>query len=387
MKSLVKFVRSIYDTDAFIPLHEPRFSQLEHHVLRDVVDSTFVSTVGKYVDKFEDQIKSYTDAQGAVGVVNGTAALHGVLHALDISYGDLVITQAVSFVATANAIKMTGAEPVFVDISRESLSLCPEKLAQFLSDNTVLDDNGKCIHLSTRKPIKGIVVVHTFGHPALLDELLQVANNWHIPLIEDAAESLGSFYKNKHTGTLGKYGALSFNGNKIITTGGGGMILTRSKEDALRIKHLTTTAKVAHPFEYYHDEFGFNYRMPNLNAALGYAQFTSFLNIREQKRELAQQYASYFEDTAYSFVKEPSYASSNYWLNAVVCKNADAKTAMLEDTNRQGVMTRPLWQLLNTLPMYQASLCANLDNSQWLFERCVCIPSGTFKELSSNEQK
>ncbi|MDC8830473.1 LegC family aminotransferase [Alteromonas gilva] len=381
MNALVDFVRSIYNRNDFIALHEPRFSSQEHRFLHDVVDSTFVSSVGKYVDQFEDDIMRYTGANGAVAVVNGTAALHTCLHALDIANGDLVLTQAVSFVATANAVKMAGAEPVFIDIARDSLSLCPDALKEFLTNQTSLTQDGQCIHNSTRKLVKAILVVHTFGHPARLNELLEVAKTWNIPLVEDAAESFGSFYEDQHTGTFGHYGAISFNGNKIITTGGGGMILTKSSKTARQIKHITTTAKVSHPYEYYHDEFGFNYRMPNLNAALGCAQFASFENVLQQKRELADKYQAFFSGTDYEFVTEPSYARSNYWLNAVICHDAAAKVSLLESTNKQGIMTRPLWQLLNSLPMYKRSISTDLTNSEWLAARCVCLPSGTFKEV------
>lgn len=385
MQSIVDFVRSIYKTNETIGLHEPRFSNLEKHYLTNVIDSTFVSSVGKYVDQFENEIGQYTNSVGAVAVVNGTSALHACLHALSVGHNDLVITQAVSFVATANAIRMTGADPVFLDIAKQSLSLCPQSLSSFLSSQAQLTDDGRCLHIATQREIKAIIVMHTFGHPAMLDELLMITNRWGIALVEDAAESLGSFYKGQHTGTFGIYGALSFNGNKIITTGGGGMILTQDAGLAKLIKHLTTTAKVAIGYDFYHDMTGFNYRMPNVNAALGCAQFAYFQAFLVQKRELAKRYQSFFSDDQFTFVSEPSYASSNYWLNAVLCNDPEDKKRLLELTNKNGIMTRPLWQLLHTLPMYNGALCGDLSVSEWLAARCVCLPSGTFDKVTSDE--
>lgn len=385
MQRIVDFVRSIYITNETIGLHEPRFGNLEKQYLTNVIDSTFVSSVGKYVDQFEDQIGQYTNSVGAVAVVNGTSALHTSLHALNVGHNDLVITQAVSFVATANAIRMTGADPVFIDIAKQSLSLCPKSLSSFLSSQAQLTNDGRCLHNATQKEIKAIIVMHTFGHPAMLDELITIAKRWGISLIEDAAESLGSFYKGQHTGTFGVYGALSFNGNKIITTGGGGMILTQDTGLAKHIKHITTTAKVAMGYEFYHDMPGFNYRMPNINAAVGCAQFSSFQEILKQKRQLAKHYQDFFNDEQFTFVTEPDYAKSNYWLNAVICKDPKDKTRLLEYTNSNGIMTRPLWQLLHTLPMYQSALCGDLSVSEWLAARCVCLPSGTYEKVSYDD--
>ena len=268
IKSIVEFIRDVYKTDEFIPLHAPVFNGNEKQYVLDTLDSTFVSSVGKYVDDFERKIESFTGTARAVATVNGTAALSAALYLAGVKRGDLVITQALTFVATCNALYHLGAEPVFTDISPVSLGLCPVALEYWLNENAELTEKG-CVHRKTHQVIRAVVPMHTFGHPAELDELVAVCKKWHIILVEDAAESLGSFYKGKHTGTLGEYGALSFNGNKIITTGGGGMVLCRSSEAGVRAKHVTTTAKVPHPYEFYHDEPGFNYRMPNLNAALG----------------------------------------------------------------------------------------------------------------------
>lgn len=311
IKSIIEFVRDVYKTDDFIPLHAPVFNGNEKKYVLDTLESTFVSSVGKYVDDFERKIEDYTRTARAVATVNGTAALSAALYLAGVKRGDLVVTQALTFVATCNALYHLGAEPVFTDVSPMSLGLCPVALENWLSENTELTEKG-CVHRKTRQVVRAVVPMHTFGHPVELDELIAVCQKWHIILVEDAAESLGSFYKGKHTGTLGEYGALSFNGNKIITTGGGGMVFCRSSGDGVRAKHVTTTAKVPHPYEFYHDEPGFNYRMPNLNAALGCGQMERLDSFLKQKRDLAQRYETFFADSEFKFVKEPEYAQSNY---------------------------------------------------------------------------
>lgn len=372
---LIKLVQNIYSTNEFIPLHAPNFSGNEQKYVTETITSTFVSSVGKFVDEFEQKVQQVTGSAKAIATVNGTAALHSALYLANVRAGDLVITQALTFVATCNALYHMGAKPIFIDIERKAFGLCPVATEQWLSENAFIDEQGQCRHKDTKAPIKAVMPMHTFGHPVQIDELLTVCQNWNLTLIEDAAESLGSYYKGKHTGTLGRFGALSFNGNKVITTGGGGMILCQNQEDGFRAKHITTTAKVPHPYEFYHDQAGFNYRMPNLNAALGCAQIEQLEAKLASKRLIAEQYMEFFKSTDYRFVVEPEYAQSNYWLNAVVCPDASARDSLLETTNKQGVMTRPVWQLMHRLPMFANELKGDLANSEWAEARLVNLPS------------
>lgn len=378
IKSIVEFVRDIYKTNEFIPLHVPVFNGNEKKYVLDTMDSTFVSSVGKYVDDFERKMEYYTGTARAVATVNGTAALSAALYLAGVKRGDLVITQALTFVATCNALYHLGAEPVFIDVSPVSLGLCPIALDNWLSENTELTEKG-CVHRQTYQVVRAVVPMHTFGHPVELDELIEVCKKWNIVLVEDAAESLGSFYKGIHTGTLGEYGALSFNGNKIITTGGGGMVFCRSSEAGVRAKHVTTTAKVPHPYEFYHDEPGFNYRMPNLNAALGCGQMERLDSFLKQKRDLAQRYEAFFSGSEFTFVKEPDYAQSNYWLNAVICENLDARDAILAQMNEAKVMVRPIWKLMHRLPMFDNAMRGDLKNSELIEARLINLPSSPDK--------
>lgn len=372
---LVELVRDIYKTSEFIPLHAPTFNGNEKQYVTETIDSTFVSSVGAFVDRFERDIEVYTGATKATAVVNGTAALHTAMYLAGVRAGDVVITQALTFVATCNAIYHMGAEPLFVDVSKESLGLCPKALDAYLVEAAVLDEQGNCTLKETGQTVRAVVPMHTFGHPVQMNELKTVCDKWSVKIVEDAAESLGSFYRGVHTGTLGDFGAISFNGNKIITTGGGGMILSSDTESGVRAKHLTTTAKKPHPYEFYHDEPGFNYRMPNLNAALGCAQLEQLDRYVSEKRQLANTYQTFFEGTAFEFVKEPAYAKSNYWLNAVVCADKASRDELLRETNEQGIMTRPVWTLMHRLPMFQHAMKGSLDNSEWLEARLVNIPS------------
>lgn len=372
--SLIEYIRDLYDTKEFIPLHAPTFIGNEREYVNNTIETTFVSSVGKYVDEFERKIEAYTGCPRAVATVNGTAALHAALYLSGVRHGDLVITQALTFVATCNAIYHLGAEPVFIDISPESLGLCPKAMSEWLDENARHTENG-AVHKKTGKAIRAVVPMHTFGHPVDLDNLLLVCEQWGITLVEDAAESLGSFYKGKHTGTIGRYGCLSFNGNKIITTGGGGMILCRSEEDGKRTKHVTTTAKKPHPFEFFHDEPGFNYRMPNINAALGCGQIENLGLFLAQKRMLAEKYQAFFAGSEFKFFVEPEYATSNYWLNAVVCENKESRDTLLKEMNDAGVMVRPVWKLMHHLPMYQNYLRDDLKVSELIEERLINIPS------------
>ncbi|TQP19746.1 LegC family aminotransferase [Vibrio cholerae] len=373
-QSLVEFVRDQYQTQEFIPLHAPTFTGNEKAYVMETIDSTFVSSVGKFVDEFERKMEAFTGSARAVATVNGTAALHAALYMAGVERGDLVITQALTFVATCNALYHMGAEPIFVDVSPVSLGLCPKAVNAFLEENAEVTEAG-CIHKQTGRRIKAVVPMHTFGHPVELEELVAVCLKWHITLVEDAAESLGSFYKGKHTGTLGEFGAVSFNGNKIITTGGGGMVLCGTEEAGRRTKHVTTTAKVPHPYEFFHDEPGFNYRMPNLNAALGCAQMEVLERYLAQKRQLAHKYQAFFAGSDVTFVVEPEYAQSNYWLNAIICADAQQRNELLEQTNAAGVMTRPIWQLMHRLPMFKKALRGDLTHSEFIEAHLVNLPS------------
>jgi len=372
---LVNFVQDIYQTKEFIPLHAPTFTGNEKEYVNNTLDSTFVSSVGKYVDQFEQQIEEFTGTAKAIATVNGTAALHTALYMAGVKPGDLVITQALTFVATCNALYHMGAEPVFVDVSKVSLGLCPKALDIYLDDNVKLNNDGLCEDKKTGQIYRAVVPMHTFGHPVELDELLIVCHKWHIVLVEDAAESLGSFYKGKHTGTFGDFSAISFNGNKVITTGGGGMILCKSFDDGMHTKHITTTAKVPHPYEFFHDEAGFNYRLPNLNAALGCAQMEVLPKYLKQKKVLAQHYREFFANSEYQFVVEPEYAQSNYWLNAIICPDSETRETFIKETNAQGVLTRPIWKLMHRLPMFKNAKRGDLSTSIWVESLLVNIPS------------
>lgn len=375
LERIVTFVRDHYGTDEFIPLHAPVFSGHEREYVTATIDSTFVSSVGAYVDRFEQDMAQFTGSPRAVATVNGTAALHMALKLVGVEQGDLVITQPLTFVATCNAINYCGAEPVFVDVDRETLGLSPKAVEFWLQENAFVNDNGECRLRDDGRVIRACVPMHTFGHPADLDGLVEVCDRWHLQMVEDAAESLGSLYKGRHTGTFGSLGTLSFNGNKIITTGGGGMILAAERL-AERAKHLTTTAKKPHAFEYIHDEVGYNYRLPNLNAALGCAQLEQLNQFVNEKRDLADHYAALFKGSEYRFVIEPEECFSNYWLNAVICEDKQRRDELLEVTNAAGVMTRPIWALMNHLPMYRSCLKGDLTNAEWLEARVVNLPSG-----------
>lgn len=371
--SLIRFIREQYRSDEFIPLHAPVFSGHEQAYVADTITSTFVSSVGAYVDRFEHEMAAYTGSPRAVATVNGTAALHIALRLAGVEPGELVITQPLTFVATCNAIAYCAAEPLFIDVDRDTLGLSPSALETWLADNARIGDDGLC-RTRDGQVIRACVPMHTFGHPADLDGLLQVCGRWHLALVEDAAESLGSFYKGRHTGTFGELGTLSFNGNKIMTTGGGGMILSGETLCA-RAKHLTTTAKQPHPYEYVHDEVGYNYRLPNLNAALGCAQLEQLEAFISAKRQLAARYADHLKGSDLQFIVEPAGCRSNYWLNALICTDREQRDALLAATNDVGVMTRPIWALMNRLPIYTHCRRGELANAEWLEARVVNLPS------------
>ncbi len=369
------FVRSIYNTSEFRPLHAPHFGGNEKRYMNECIDTTFVSSVGKFVDQFEEMMQKYTGATKAVVCVNGTNALHMALELVGVQQDDEVITQALTFIATANAISYAKAVPVFVDVDKDTMSLSPSALQRWLAENAEIKRN-ICYNKKTNRRIKACVPMHTFGHPAHIDELVQICKEYHIELIEDAAESLGSFYKGKHTGTFGKIGVLSFNGNKTITTGGGGMLLFQDEELGNYAKHLTTQAKVPHRWEFVHDHIGYNYRMPNINAALGCAQLEQLDFILKNKRETALKYREYFKGShEIDFFEEPKDSKANYWLNAIILKDRGARDEFLKCTNDNGVMTRPIWALMNKLDMFKNCQTDSLENTTWFEDRVVNIPS------------
>ena len=374
INSLVKFIRDTYKTNEFIALHEPSFNGNELSYVTEAIKSTYVSSIGKFVDEFEKGIERYTASPGAVSTVNGTAALHASMYVAGVKAGEAVITQALTFVATCNAIHHMGAQPVFVDVSKSTMGLCPKALELFLEENAILDQDGSYLK-SSKKRIRAVIPMHTYGHPVELDEIVVICKKWKLVLIEDAAESLGSFYKGRHTGTIGEFGAISFNGNKVITTGGGGMVLCTTEDSKQTVKHLTTTAKVAHPYEFFHDCAGFNYRMPNLNAALGVGQLEVLNSYLLKKRNLAMHYKAFFEGSDYSFFDEPINTQSNFWLNTVVCPNLDARNEFIHKANTMGIMMRPIWKPMHKLPVFKDSPRGDLSNTEWFEARVVNIPS------------
>lgn len=439
---IIDFIRTLYPNRDFIPLHEPHFGGNETKYLQDCIDSTFVSSVGKYVDRFEDMVREFTEAKYAIATVNGTAALHVALQLAGVQRGDLVITQPLTFIATCNAISYCGADPLFIDIDKHTLGLSADALDNWLQANAVMAEvdgslrcfflpqmdtnerarictngnsqgiyevgvepqtseaalNGSTANHGTNsqpsnesfvpicdssfvairglKRISACVPMHTFGHPCEIDRIVEICGRYHIPVVEDSAESLGSYYKGRHTGTFGKLGILSFNGNKTITTGGGGMILTDDDELGELAKHITTTAKKPHPWEFVHDMTGYNYRLPNVNAALGCAQLEQLLEILANKRETARLYRKFFAGMdGITYISEPQDCVSNYWLNVILFKDIEARDEFLRQSNACRVMTRPAWTLMHKLPMNYRAICGDLDEAEDIGSRLVNIPS------------
>jgi perosamine synthetase len=373
-KGTVDFIKESFKTQEFIPLHAPHFGGNEKQYLTDTIDTTFVSSVGAYVDRFEVMMSNITASQKAVAVVNGTAGIQVALRLAGVKAGDEVLTQALTFVATANAIAYNNAIPVFIDVDLDTMGLSPKAVETFLEEFGELRQDG-CYNKSTGKKIAACVPMHTFGFPVHLDELLAVCNKWSIPVVEDAAESLGSEYKGKPTGSLGQLGVFSFNGNKIVTCGGGGAIVTNNVELGDKAKYLTTTAKIPHPYEYVHDELGYNYRMPNVNAALACAQLEQLTEFIDNKRQLATEYQSYFKKGGIKFRTETENTKANYWLMCVELENRQERDLFLKTTNDAKVMTRPIWQLMFRLPMYSSCQKDTQENALFLEERIVNIPS------------
>ena len=373
-ENVIDFIQEIYQTKKFIPLHEPKFVGNEKKYLNECIDSTFVSSVGNFVDEFEKLIAKYTGAKYAIAISNGTSALHTSLLIAKVNQNDEVITQPLTFVATCNAISYCGAKAIFVDVDKDTMGLSPSALKFFLKNNTKVK-NRQCVNNSTGKIIKACVPMHSYGHPCKIDEIKEICDDYNIFLIEDAAESIGSTYKNKHTGTFGHLGVISFNGNKIITAGGGGCIVTNNKIFAEKAKHLSTTAKIPHKWDFKHDMVGYNYRMPNLNAALLVAQLENLDRFITEKRKLAITYETFFKNTDYYFFKEPKNSKSNYWLNTIFLQNKNQRDEFLDFTNKNGIMTRPTWKLMNELKMFKDCQSTNLKNAKYLEERVVNIPS------------
>lgn len=374
-KQIVDFIRDLYGTSDFVPLAVPKFIGNEKKYLNECIDTTFVSSVGKFVDRFEEDMARYTGAKRAVVCVSGTNALHMALMLAGVERDDEVLTQALTFIATCNALSYIGAHPVFLDVDVKTMGLSPDAVKEWLAKNAEIR-NGQCYNKRTGRRVKACVPMHTFGHPVRLDELVAVCEEYHIELVEDAAESIGSLYKRKHTGTYGKISALSFNGNKTITTGGGGMLLFDDEELGAYAKHLTTQAKIPHRWEFRHDHIGYNYRMPNINAALGCAQLEHIEEYVADKRATAAAYRDYFSRMdGIEFFVEPENTRSNYWLNAVLLPNREEQQAFLQYTNDNGVMTRPIWELMNRLPMFENCETDQLTNTQMFADRVVNIPS------------
>lgn len=374
---VLEVLKKVLETDReSVPLHEPWFCGNEWTYLKDCLDSTFVSSVGKYVERFEVMLTEYTGVKRAVATVNGTSALHAVLKLAGVNSGDEVLLPALTFVATANAVSYLGASPHFIESEGKTLGVDPDKLRDYMKEIGEIRRDG-CYNRRTGRRIPAIVAVHTLGHPVDLDPLLETCDLFHVTLIEDASESLGSLYKGKHTGHWGKLSVLSFNGNKILTTGGGGAILTNDEKLGDTAKHITTTAKVPHRWNFYHDQVGFNYRMPNINAALGCAQIEQLPSFLGRKRELAERYAEAFSKiSGVKFFTEPPFAKSNYWLNAILVEEGfGTRDAVLETTNGDGIQTRPVWTLMHKLPMYRNCPRMDLSVAEYLEARIINIPS------------
>jgi len=373
--NFVSFVQGLYGTKDLIPLHSPQFQGNEKKYLLETIDSTFVSSVGEFVDSFERSIAEYTGAKYAIATVNGTAALHMALKLVGVMSNTEVITQSLTFVATCNAIYYCGATPVFIDVEKSTLGLSAKSLEEFLHEHAEVREDGCCWNKTSNRKIIACLPMHTFGIPVDFDAIKRVCDKFQIIIVEDAAESLGSLYKQKHTGIIGKTAAISFNGNKIITTGGGGMILTNDSELAIYAKHITTTAKISDQLSFAHDEVGFNYRLPNLNAALGVAQMEMLPEYIKNKRETAHAYQEWGNEQGVKIVKEPDNTRSNYWLNAILTENREQRDQLLQATNAMSVVTRPAWKPMHMLEFNNHCQTSKLTNTEFLYDRLVNIPS------------
>lgn len=372
-EKLVEFIRKYYGAGD-IPLHRPLFVGNEKEYLSECIDSNFVSSVGSRVIEFENRIAEFTGAKYAIATVNGTAALHASLHLVGVKREDEVLTQALTFIATCNAISYTGAQPVFIDVDKDTMGMSPNALERFLVKHAE-KRAGQAWNKTTGRRLAACLPMHTFGLPCRIGEIAELCQDWGIALVEDAAESLGSYVGNRHTGNFGLLATLSFNGNKVITTGGGGMIVTNDETLAKRAKHLTTTSKLPHPFEFVHDEIGYNYRLPNLNAALGCAQIEKLPVMLQIKAEIAARYQAFCEQEDIHYMTAPAGTQPNYWLNAILLGSREERDDFLEYTNANGVMTRPVWRLMSSLEMFKDCQHDGLENSIWLEDRVVNLPS------------
>jgi aminotransferase in exopolysaccharide biosynthesis len=377
-KEIIDFIKLQYPKQDFIPLHAPVFNGNESLYVLETIDSTYVSSIGAFVDKFEIMMAELSKTKKAVAIVNGTSALQVALRLAGVKNGDEVLTQALTFIATINAIIYNGASPVFLDVDIDTMGLSPKAVQAFLEKYGELRE-GVCYNKKTNKKIAACMPMHTFGFPVHLDELIAVCNKWNIPIVEDAAESIGSEYKGLPTGSIGKLGVFSFNGNKIVTSGGGGAIVTNDLNLGIKAKHLTTTAKVPHPYEYVHDEIGYNFRMPNLNAALACAQLEQLNSFIQNKRKLAIDYGEFFESKGFKFRKELENTKANYWLMCLELENKKDRDAFLKETNETKVMTRPIWQLIFKSSIYSNFQRDSQENAIFLEDRIVNIPSSVRK--------
>ncbi|GAK97014.1 bacillosamine/Legionaminic acid biosynthesis aminotransferase PglE [Nonlabens tegetincola] len=378
-KNVIEKIRELFhEPEEFIPLHVPHFSGNEKKYVSECIDSTFVSSVGQFVNDFEKSIAEFTGAKRCVVCVNGTNAIHLALIASGVKENEEVITQPLTFIATVNAISYANAIPVFVDVDKDTMGMSPKSLKIFLEENTEIKD-GVCINKLSGRKISACLPMHTFGHAARIEELKEICDENHLTLIEDAAEAMGSRYKGKHLGSFGLLGTFSFNGNKTITTGGGGAIITDDETLADKLKHLSTQAKIPHKWQYEHDEVGYNYRMPNINAALGLAQMEKLEYILKQKRQLALEYKNFFTSLKIEVFEERENENCNYWLNAVILKNKEQQQLFLTELNEAGVMCRPIWELMTNMVMFKNCQKTNLDNATWLSHRVVNIPSSVVK--------
>jgi len=375
---IVAFISSLYSYQNPVLLHCPEFLGNEKKYLAECIDTKYVSYMGRFVEEMEDRIIEITGAKHAVALVNGTSALYMLLLAIGVKPGNEVITQSISFSATAAAIIHAQGTPIFVDVEQNTFGMSPESLTDFLEEYAEVT-NGKCINKRTGRQIKAVLPMHTFGHPARIDEIHKICIKYSLSLIEDSAQSLGSLYKGKHTGTYGKAGIFSFNGNKLVTTGGGGMVITDDETIANEVRYISTTAKCPHRWESYHDKVGYNLRMPSINAAIGLAQLEYFDRILENKRETAHLYQIFFDELGVKFIGEPDNAKSNYWLNAIMFDNREQRDAFLQYSNDNYIQTRPAWTLLHTLPPYRHCQHTAMPNAESIVDRLVNIPSSIRK--------
>lgn len=375
-ENIVSIIRTVYDTtDGFVPLHAPVFRGNEKKYLNETIDSTFVSSVGDFVNKAEQDLAKFTGARFAIATGNGTLALHTALILAGVEKDTEVITQSLTFVATGNAVLYCGAFPLFVDVDKDTGGMSPDSLQRFLELYAMIDNDGQCFNKTSGKRIAACVPMHTFGFACRIQEIAAICNTWNIPLVEDSAESIGSYVDDMHTGRFGQTGVLSFNGNKTITCGGGGAIITDNEILAKRAKHITTTAKVPHKWEFFHDELGYNYRMPNLNAALLVAQLEQLPGFLSSKREVGQIYKERLTQIGVKCMEPIAGSTANFWLNAIILEDRDQRDAFLAYSNENGVMTRPAWTLMHKMPAFKNAFVFESENAQWLEDRIVNIPS------------